>query len=500
MTIYVITTERENDNISNNENNLSIMKAIKYLFIAALTAGFSTAALAQEATGTAADVAVVKNLISQKPADLDKQMKSFYKKNKKNADNLVAFSRAFFEAKDTANAKMFANYALEATKNKCAPAFIILGDIEALGDNGGEAATFYDQAIYADPKNPEGYYKYANVYRKISPAGAVAKLNELRQQRPDIAVDALAGRIYYMSNEFDKAFDAYNKADMSKMEERDLSDYAMTAFFKQKYDKALEVAKFGLSKKPRHAAFNRLAFFNSTELKKYDDALMYADALFNKSDSAKFSYYDYTYYGNALMGAKQTDKAIEMYELALKQEDMDNKAKRAGIVKQLSDAYRDKEDYLNAIKHYKDYLESMEKPTANDLAGLAGLHMEHGATLSAEAQAEAFRNADAAYADLAQKFEQAQEYATFMRARVNGQMDPDQSKGLAKPFYEKLVELIGPKTDLDNTDKARLKESYHYLISYYFIQKNDKDTAKQYAQKMLAIDPDNEIAKQVLGQ
>ncbi len=476
------------------------MKAIKYLFIAALTAGFSTAAMAQEATGTAADVAVVKNLISQKPADLDKQMKSFYKKNKKNADNLVAFSRAFFEAKDTANAKAFANYALEATKNKCAPAFIILGDIEALGDNGGEAAGFYDQAIYADPKNPDGYYKYANVYRKISPAGAVAKLNELRQQRPDIAVDALAGRIYYMSNEFDKAFDAYNKADMSKMEERDLSDYAMTAFFKQKYDKALEVAKFGLSKKPRHAAFNRLAFFNSTELKKYDDALMYADALFNKSDSAKFSYYDYTYYGNALMGAKQPDKAIEMYETALKQEDMDNKAKRAGIVKQLSDAYRDKEDYLNAIKHYKDYLDSMEKPTANDLAGLAGLHMEHGSTLSADAQAEAFRNADAAYADLANKFEQAQEYATFMRARVNGQMDPDQSKGLAKPFYEKLVDLIGPKADLDNTDKARLKESYHYLISYYFIQKNDKATAQQYAQKMLAIDPDNEIAKQVLGQ
>ena len=87
-----------------------------------------------------------------------------------------------------------------------------------------------------------------------------------------------------------------------------------------------------------------------------------------------------------------------------------------------------------------------------------------------------------------------------MRARVNGQMDPDQSKGLAKPYYEKLVELIGPKAELDNTDKARLKESYHYLISYYFIQKNDKETAKQYAQKMLVIDPENDIAKQVLDQ
>ena len=472
------------------------MKAIKYLFTAALLTGFSSAAMAQD--GTKADIDAVKKIISSKPADLDKQMKPYYKENKKNAENLVAFGREFMAAKDTANAKTYANYALQASKNKCAAAFILLGDIEAISDNGGGAAAQYEQAIYVDPKNPDAYYKYANVYRKISPSGAVAKLNELRQQRPDIAVDALAGRIYYMSNEFDKALAAYDKADKNKMEERDLSDYAMSAFFKQKYDKALEVAKFGLSKNPRHAAFNRLAFFNSTELKKYDDALMYADALFNKSDSAKFSYYDYTYYGNALIGAKQPQKAIEMYEKALKQEDMDNKAKRAGVVKQLSDAYRDMEDFPNAIKHYKDYLASMEKPTANDLAALASLHMQHGATLKDHEQAEAFKMADETYADLAQKYENAIEYATFMRARVNGQMDPDQSKGLAKPYYEKLVELIGPKTELDATEKARLKESYHYLISYYFIQKDDKATAKDYAAKMLVIDPENQIAKQVM--
>ena len=471
------------------------MKAIKYLFVAALTAGYSATVMAQD--GSKADVDAVKKIISSKPADLDKQLKPFYKANKKSAENLVAFGREFLAVKDTANAKVYANYALQATKNKCAPAFILLGDIEAIGDNGGQAAAQYEQAIYVDPKNPDAYYKYANVYRKISPSGAVAKLNELRQQRPDVAVDALAGRIYYM---FDKALAAYDKADKNLMEERDLSDYAMSAFFKQKYDKALEVAKFGLSKNPRHAAFNRLAFFNSTELKKYDDALMYADRLFNQSDSAKFSYYDYTYYGNAYTGAKQPEKAIEMYELALKQEDLDNKAKRAGVVKQLSDAYRDKEDYVNAIKHYKDYLANMDKPSANDLAALAGLHMQHGATLSADEQIAAFQRADAAYADLAEKYEQAMEYATFMRARVNGQMDPDQSKGLALPYYQKLADIIGPKAEKDNTDRARLIESYRYLIAYYFIQKDDKATAQQYAQKLLELDPENEIAKQVLGQ
>ena len=53
------------------------MKAIKYLFTAALLAGFSTAALAQD--GSKADVDAVKKIISSKPADLDKQMKPFYK-------------------------------------------------------------------------------------------------------------------------------------------------------------------------------------------------------------------------------------------------------------------------------------------------------------------------------------------------------------------------------------------------------------------------------------
>ncbi|MDE5571307.1 MAG: hypothetical protein K2I86_04550 [Prevotella sp.] len=472
------------------------MKAIKYLLTATLLTGFGTVALAQD--GSKADVDAVKKIISSKPADLDKQMKPFYKANKKNADNLVAFGREFMAAKDTANAKTYANYALQASKNKCAPAFILLGDIEAIGDNGGQAAAQYEQAIYVDPKNPDAYYKYANVYRKISPSGAVAKLNELREQRPDVAVDALTGRIYYMSNEFDKALAAYDKADKSQMEERDLSDYAMAAFFKAQNQKSLDIAKFGLTKKPRHAAFNRLAFFNSTELKKYDDALMYADRLFNQSDSAKFSYYDYTYYGNALSGANQPDKAIEMYEKALQQEDMDNKAKRAGVIKQLSDAYKSKEDYPNAIKHYMEYLDNMEKSTANDLAALAGLHMQHGNILNGADKEEAFKKADKIYAELAEKFDGAVEYANFMRARVNGQMDPDQSKGLAKPYYEKLVELLGSKANLDGTEKARLKESYHYLISYYFIQKEDKATAKEYAAKMLVIDPENQIAKQVM--
>ena len=471
---------------------------MKYLFIAALVTVFGTSAMAQD--GTKADVDAVKKIISSKPADLDKQIKPYYKENRKNPAILTDFGRAFYEAKDTAHARIYAEYALEAVKNhQFAPAFILLGDLKALADDGGAAAQYYEMATYCDPKNPEGYYKYAAVYRKLNPRSAVAKLEELRAQRPDVPVDALAGRIYYMSNEFDRALAAYDKADKNLMEERDLTDYAMAAFFKQNNKKALEIAQFGLTKKPRHAAFNRLAFFNSTDLKQYDQALQYADRLFNQSDSAKFSYYDYVYYGKALSGAKQHDKAIAMYLKALEQEDLDNKAKRAGVIKDLSDAYQQQEDYPNAIKHYREYLKNIDKATANDIAALASLHMQHAANQQdAETKKASFQEADAVYADLANKYENAVEYANFMRARVNAQMDPDSKLGLAKPYYEKLIELIEPRAEKDATERARIIESYRYMIAYNFIVKEDKDQAKYYAEKLIQIDPENEIAKQVL--
>ena len=180
------------------------MKAIKYLFIAALTVGYSASVMAQD--GSKSDVAAVKKIISSKPADLDKQMKAFDKANKKNAENLVAFGRAFYEAKDTANAKVYANYALQATKNKCAPAFVLLGDIEALSDNGGAAAAQYDQAIYVDPSLVEAYYKYALVYRKIDPRGAARKLDELKAARPDVSVDAIKGHIFMIAGDRKSAY------------------------------------------------------------------------------------------------------------------------------------------------------------------------------------------------------------------------------------------------------------------------------------------------------
>ena len=405
--------------------------------------------------------------------------------------------RAYFEVKDTANAAKYANLALARDK-KYAKAYILLGDIAVVQDDGGKAAEWYQQAKYFDPKDPEGYFKYANILRGRSPEEAVANLNDLRQQRPDIAVDALAARIYYSSNLLEKSINCYdNVADKSKLEDVDITNYATGAWMLQKRDKSLEMAKYGLTRNARKAAWNRLAFYNLTDMNQTEEALKYAEALFTASDSAKISGFDYTYYGTALKNAKQYDKAIEMFQNAAK-ENKDNKEQLNIARKNLADAYTAKEDYESAIKFYNEYLANIEKPSAFDFAGLGTIYQKQASTLEGEAQVAAFKNADGVYAKLVEVHPEQADFSNFMRARINSTLDPETKEGLAKPFYEALANSLAANTNRDNTDNIRLVEAYRYLGYYYLVQ-DDKATADTYWNKVLEIDPENETAKQALS-
>ena len=127
------------------------MKTVKYLLLGALVVGISAPLMAQDNKST---IDAISKVIIANPAAAKDQVKEVFKKNKKNAEVLAGIGRAYFEAKDTANAKQYANLAIKANKNY-GQGYILLGDIEVLKDDGGAAAAWYQQAIYFDPKNPE---------------------------------------------------------------------------------------------------------------------------------------------------------------------------------------------------------------------------------------------------------------------------------------------------------------------------------------------------------
>ena len=125
--------------------------------------------------------------IKSKASDVEEVVNVAYKKNKKDPEALMKIARAYFEQKDIDGARQFANYANEVAKPKYqyAPTYLLLGDIEsANGNNVGMAAGYYQQAINFAPTNPEGYKKWAMVYREISPSQADAKLEEMKKNCP----------------------------------------------------------------------------------------------------------------------------------------------------------------------------------------------------------------------------------------------------------------------------------------------------------------------------
>ena len=456
-------------------------------------------------TDTKAVVEQTKQLIKTKGADFDKQVKELYKENKKNADALVAIGRTFYNNKDLTNAGLFADYALQKN-TKSADAHILKGDIAVSNDDGSTAAQEYQQAIYFAPKNPDAYYKYAMILRGRNPEDAVATLEELRKQVPDYPVDALAARIYYHTKNpnLEKAAEYYGKVtDVTKMEDEDIKDYATIEWMLGNKDKSIEVAKAGLTKDPKWSTLNRLVFWNSTDKNYTDQALDYADRLFNKSDSANVTADDYAYYGTALKQAKRWDDAIKAYTTSLEYLEKDPNAivSKPILYKNMSDVYNEKGDYDNALAYVEKSIDAKENPSFSDYNSLGSQYLEIASKRSQAKDAAgakaAYKKADETYAKIAQKFPEQENYCNYVRGSINSALDPDSKLGLAKPYYEALASALEAKSDRTENQNAMLKTAYQYMIVYEFNGRQNKAAAKEWANKMLEIDPTNEIAKQV---
>ena len=476
------------------------MKTIKYLLVGALLTVFSAPALAQVSIADA--VKTIKSSTDKK--ETEAVVKQAYKAVKKDAAEVAKLGRAYLDVKDTINAKKYANLAVKANKNSAA-GYILLGDIEVFNDNPGDAAGWYQQAIYFDPKNPEAYKKYAFIYRGRDPKQAVETLEQLRSVDPTYPVDAEAGHIYYMSATKNStymplALASYQKVQLealAKLESYYMTEYALVAFASQKNDLSKQIAEFGLKKNPRNAGYNRLALYNSVELKDFDSAVKYVDLLFNKSDSLEVTANDYKFAGLAFAGAKNYDEAINYYTKQFELAE-GNEAK-AVVLKSISDIYREKGDLENALAKYEQYLNLNPSTSANDYASYANIYRNMAAEQTGEAQANSVNKALEIYKNLIEKFPTSADYSNFMSARTIQLLDPDQKKGLARPYYEAIVtsiEAAGVKSD---ADKMRLKEAYSYLGIYFFKIANDSAAAKPYFDKLITLDPENEIAKQVLS-
>ncbi|WP_353330313.1 tetratricopeptide repeat protein [Bacteroides sedimenti] len=421
-------------------------------------------------------------------------------KNKKNVDLILEAGRAYLENGELVAANDYLTRAQNITR-KYAPVFVLAGDIFEAKKDAGQACSMYQQAIYFDANCREAYIKYARAYRDVNTALAVEMLERLKVQEPgfSLANKELAD-LYYSKNDFDKASASYGDYIASgNYDSDDLKQYAMTLFLNKNYAKSLEIAQIGLKLNSTDPAFNRFAMYNYIELKRFDEAAVAADLFFNKSKNAQFSYFDYTYNGALLAEQKKYPEAIASFKKAIEVD-----STKTNLLTTISDLYEKSGDQLGAIQTYESYVNTLSKQTPDQLIELGKKYYNFGnsqVAATAASKTAALVKADSLFAKVAE-LEPDNYRGVCWRARANAALDPETTKGIAKPYYEKTVEICLSKAD--ERYNPVLVECYSYLGYWYLIsgEKNksnaDYDKSKEYWNKILKIDPSNPTATKAL--
>jgi len=448
-------------------------------------------------------LAMLKIKANPKVAETEIQTVLKLKSAKKNPDSFIAASNAYLVNGLIDQAVIYQDKAKEV-KSKYAPLAILMGDIELAKKNVGNACSNYELAILYDANCKEAYVKYARAYRNVNSALAIDMLNRLKVKEPTfLLVDKELADIYYMNNQFDKAaalYDSFLKSGNSNAQ--DLVKYAMTLFFNHDFEKSLQIANEGLQKEPRNPAFNRLAMYNNTDLKKYDDAIKSAERLFNQSDKADFTYLDYRYYGQALSQTKQYDQAIEQYKKAIEAD-----SSHVELWKDISDMYTSKNDFTNAIAAYNSYLNSLteEKKTSDVYYDFGKLYYAYGNSTDSVSSGKtesvtllrknALIKADSIFGKVI-SLEPTNYRGYRLRALTNLSIDPDGIQGLAKLYYEQVLKIVEAKADIRYNPV--IIECSRYL-GYYYSSKKDYAQSKVYWNKILSLDPTNEVATKAIS-
>ena len=469
------------------------MKAIKYLIAGALIMGLSAPAMAQEVNYKDMLKPIETTLKSGNSAtkEFEKEIKEYQKEFKKDPKALIALGNILAMHKDYDKANLVADAVIAKFKNY-GDAYILKGDIYAMQDNGGEAATWYNQCMTMDPKNPQGYISYSNVYRKIDPAASAEALNKLREINPDYPIEAEAGHNFFSAGNYEKAYDYFSKAKPSTLEEYLYYEYAFTAYVLDKKEESLNLCQAGIQKFPKDAAMQVLAMRAAVDLRKYDVALEHSNIVMN-TDSIKKNSSIISYYGLALAGNKQYNEAIAQYQKALEMKAEDPKP-----LLYISEAYKEMGDEDKALEYNQKYMDKNPDAAPTDFMKLAEIYINK-AKKAAENKdaAKKVENIDKAidvYAKLAEKYPTLKAFAKLQEGNTAFQNEMDDK---AIPAYQEVItELEAKQCDADEI--GYLKQAYQYMGFIYNYDKQDFNLAKPYWEELLKLDPDNKYAKDAI--
>jgi tetratricopeptide repeat protein len=417
------------------------------------------------------------------------QFKAAQKLAKKNAEISVSIARAYYNADAVKYAKDIQkniDKARKDSKNQDPSIYVLEGDMLMDAKDYGAAAAKYENAIFNDPSNSEGYVKYANAYFNVNKNYGIQKLEELLQQQPNSAMAQreLAEK-YFLADHWKKASDLYGKYIQNPNHfPEDKARYAVLLYWGEKYPESLDVANQILAQDPSNFLMQRVRFLDNTAMKDYQTAVDNAQKFFSSNPDGNFTTNDYVTYAEALTGLGQDSLAVVQYEIAVERD-----PKNEELLKNLSTVYSQNKQYAEAAEAYDAYLQLQEEPTLNDFFGMSGRYLN--AALNTEDPAKAKELANRGLDYVGRVIDRAAEPNPLFYQRQGrlfiaaNEKKPDAQ---AIEAYDKMLELLD--ADPANMDPANpnnalnmYKEAYSFEILYWGNLNVDKDKNALYTEK-----------------
>ena len=419
---------------------------------------------------------------------------------KKDPSMQIAIARAYDMADPVANEKEITKRVEKARKMdiKNTDVYIFEGDQAARAKNWGDAGAKYEMAANYNNTASDAYVKYANLFTMVNPPYAIKMLNQLLSVNPESALGQRElANAYYNAKDYKNAANEYGKYVKNPSHfKQDENRYAFLLFYGGDYKKGYDYASQLLAADPANFTARRYQFMNAAQLPEMKEQLLgMAETLFKEHkanpSANKFAAIDYTLIADELAKDKRADEAIAVLQEAIA-EMPDN----AAFNKDLAMKYVDLNNLTKAAESYRDYVNKTEEPGYNDFnqqavfSFYAAVENKDKPEVAKAFFDEVLQNADKMEKILPDNYKPKMLKGDVAKPTAATE---DDAAVAAQPMYEEAVALLEAAPDPSKYTRDA-KTLYMYLGNCY-MHKNDVAKAKEYYNKFLALDPQNEAVR-----
>lgn len=383
--------------------------------------------------------------------------------------------------------------------DKNADLMIGLGDVYMkLVEGGGNAHSSYEKALEIDPNSSLAYSRVGRLwYVAQQYEEALKAYNSAKEVDPanPLPYRDLA-RAYQRAGNFDLALTNVEEF-LSKSDQTvdNKITYANILYEAGKYDLAQDKMKELIAEGNERPYMYRIIAYTAFELENIQEAEDNLNQFFQKAAPEELINNDYIYQAkiNAALAyqLKQTDAESPM--IATYYQKVDQSLSHLKIEKddQKADIYRDLGAFFKEVQDYKHAAEYYGKIVALEHVEATVLDYYYWGFWSFYAQN--LEESYEAFEQMSKKFPN-EGSPLYWQARVKAAQDPEAQGDEAIQAYEKWLAF-----DNENYNHAdsELMVAYQYITFYYY-NKENKEEALKYANKIKELDANNSFAQQII--